>query len=63
MSLRQNAASSLDLLELNYIPEGDNDDYRNIPCAHIAAPTRLETVNTKPMTGRPSNKAAVNPKT
>ena len=29
----------------------------------MAAPTRLETVNTRPMMGRPSSNAAVKPKT
>lgn len=29
----------------------------------MAAPTRLETVNTRPMIGRPSRSAAANPNT
>jgi hypothetical protein len=34
---------------------------KHIPYAHIAAPIRLETVNTRPIIGRPSRRAAANP--
>jgi len=34
---------------------------RNIPWAHMAAPTRFEIMKTNPIMGIPSNKAAANP--
>lgn len=43
-----------------------NCDYRwdkNVPCAHIAAPTRLDIVKTNPTTGMLSRSAATNPNT
>lgn len=34
----------------------------HVPCAHIAAPILFEMVNMRPTIGKPSSKAAVNPK-
>lgn len=37
--------------------------HANVPCAHIAAPTRLDTVKISPTMGRLSSRDAAKPNT